>query len=268
MTTHAQAPPARLPVAGLWIWTAWVAMTLFGVLVGLLLTGALGTLLIPFGQVSLVRGWELVTVPLFAVGAGVLLWLPVGITQGLVLRRVIPGFDRAALRGWGLTTVLAGGGAMVAIALISSLYWLLGMALMSGAIGYRADSLDLVPWCFGFIYLAGTGAGIGAVFGFSQSALLGYYGLASDVWWKATLLAWGLVVPLGLILLFATLQLLLPSAVVDVLGTRTSYFPSNVLTFALVITLPAAVTGLALPRLMTPPTLRPPGPDLPRLFPE
>ena len=45
MTTHAQASPARLPVSGIWIWMAWVAMTVGGGLVGEFLIGVLGSLL-------------------------------------------------------------------------------------------------------------------------------------------------------------------------------------------------------------------------------
>jgi hypothetical protein len=280
MTTHASAQSARLPVAGLWIWTAWVAATALGGMAGLLLTGALGTLLFPVASATFALGYGWVTAPLFITGAGVLLWLPVGVAQGLVLRRVIPGFDRAAILRWVRTTALAGGGATALGALLFGLYFLLAMMIV-----YDSTPV-LVGLCIGISYSVVTLVGMGAVFGLSQRALLGRYVGEPEVWWRATLLGWGLVVPLGLLLVGLILQTLAVMAIIPMMGMMPTLHPSNLLAGALVMTLPAAVTGLALPRLMTLPTREPPGPlrpprrprlslprrppnpDLPRLFPE
>jgi hypothetical protein len=228
---------------------------------GLLLTGALGALLFPMASASYAFSFVCLTLPVLLVGIGLLLWLPVGVAQGLVLRRVIPGFDRAALGSWVRTTALAGAGAMVVSAPVFGLYFLFALGMgESGYIGSAGGN------CLAFVFPILIGAGIGSIFGFSQQAWLGGYVLTPDVWLKTSLVGWGLIMPLGLLLLAGILYSPASITIIPLMGMAPTLYLSNVLLGVLVITLPATVTGLALPRLMTPLTLRPPGPDLPRLF--
>jgi hypothetical protein len=232
-------------------------------LAGVLLTGALGELLFPTVSATFRLGYGWVTTPLLIVATGLLLYLPIGVTQGLVLQRMIPDFDHEALRRWARTTTLAGGGAIVWSALIYGLYLLLSLSLLDHS-GIPA----VIVWGFGLSYLVLTGVGIGLVLGLSQRILLGRYVLAPERWLQTTLLAWGLVLPLALLLGAWILPNLALITSVALLALMPGLHLSTVILFTSVITLPAAVTGLALPRLMTAPVRRPSGPDLPRLFPQ
>jgi hypothetical protein len=264
-------------------------MTVGGGMAGVLLTGVLSELFLPFPRLPWTLGYGWLTVPLFTVVVGGLLWLPVGVAQGLVLRRVIPHFDRRALGRGVWTMMLAGGGAMALSALLFGLYLLLALTVGDSLTYSGPGTPSVIGGCIGLSYLVMTGLGIGAVFGFSQSALLGRYVFVPDVWSKATLLGWGVVMPLGLLLLAWGLSAVPLVTAPALMGMMPGLQLSNILLFALVITLPAIVTGLALPRLMTLPApapppnppvapppwrrfalprLRPVHPDLPRRFPE
>jgi hypothetical protein len=265
MTTHAQAPPVRLPVAGPWLWTAWVALTALGALVGELLLGLLGSLLFSIAPPSLSLTLIILLGALLLAGSGLLLWFPVGLAQGLVLCWMIPGFKQRALKRWILISAIAASGALILSAPLFYFTYFMGYAISYSSI-YGSDlAMILILLCF-----VSIGVTIGVVFGLSQSALLGQYMFVPGWWLITTLLAWGLAVPVNVFLLD---RLFYPMAGVFVLmapiyGALSGFDLHNVLAGVLVIALPAAVTGLALPRLMTPPTLRPSGPDLPRLLPE
>ncbi len=259
MATQSHERLARLDQSGALLWLTWVGANAVGGLVGETLVGLLGGWVVRILSAGFSLGclsWLLAFVLIG--GAGLLIWLPVGLTQALVLHRMIPGFNREVIRRWTLTSALAGSGAAILNGLVLAIYISVMFALEYTSLYSSSGVVTL-------LYLVSTGAVGGVVFGLSQWVLLERYVVAPGGWVVVSVFAWSLAIPLGGILLDRGLPT--TAAIVGAMsGTMPSLSIGSVLLGTLVITLAAAVTGLALPRLMRSPVRRPPRPDLPRVF--
>src|SRR3954466_8405876 len=127
MPVDARSVP-RPPAAAL-LWVTWVAATALGGLIGEFVIWWLRSVLFPVAPPSLALPLYCLLIVGVLVAAGLLLWFPVSLAQGLVLRWLIPGFDQPALHQWIKTSVLSASGALVLIAplfllLITTGYWL------------------------------------------------------------------------------------------------------------------------------------------------
>jgi hypothetical protein len=252
---------------------------MLGGLIGEFLIGVLGSLLFSPNPPdrSLIFTCLVGAVLLGAIG--LLLWFPVSLTQGLVLRWIIPHFDQAAFNRWVLTSAVAAGGALI----LGGPLFILFMAIVYG-LSYSSHYL-IFEWSVILLYLAFMGLVLGTVFGLSQSVLLRRYVNTPGWWLVGTLLAWGVAVPVNFLLLDRLLYPMISffTLASPIHGALSGFDLKEVLGGVLLITLTAVITGLTVPSLRqtaTPdrpvapppwrrfalPRLRPVHPDLPRTF--
>lgn len=251
MATQLQGRTALQSPAPALLWGTWLVASAAGGLIGELLAGvaSIGVSVVALSSFTLGGiGWLLA--PVLFGATGLVVWVPLSLAQALVLHRWIPGFDRAAIRHWILTSTLAGGGAVALGGILYVLLIILGVSTLMPAAGGNQLTLLL------------SAAAGGAVLGLVQSAVLRQYLPVVRGWVTANVLGWTIALALGSIFLGAALPG--PYSVAAALagiGGMLRFNLISVLVGTLLITLTAAVTGVALARLVTVPAAPP---DVPR----